>query len=98
MRLVNVTGGTLRFECGSRKVSKGTYLVFSGGAPETRERIVIEPILHEVPPGGDVELADGYCIPRQADDGKTRPSFLDESHLTGKLVPADQLAKGKAKG
>jgi hypothetical protein len=95
VRLVNVTDGAVVFECGQRKVSKGTYTVYSGGAPETKERIVWEPIVHTVPKGGDVELADGYCVPRQGHAGKFRPSFLEESGLVGKLVPADQVAKGK---
>jgi len=85
MKLKNVTKQVLRFECGDKEVSGGTVTVWEAGEQVQRELRKKVPMKYAVRPGETVDLADGYCIPR--DGIIPRPSFLEENGLDGKLVP-----------
>lgn len=40
-----------------------------------------------VPPGGEIDIEDGYALPRRADNGSRRPSIIES--LAPQLKPAD---------
>ncbi len=86
MKLQNVSGQRLVFECGDEVVHNGYRTVIEAGQISKVEKLKRAPKIWTVEPDEVIDLEIGYTLPREGGP-KPRESWLHEAKLADKLVP-----------